>query len=74
MARLTYEELLRAIVDHPEYPQWKMDVPPRDALRILFVKGGPGSVRDVKGWQTALGLDVYLEFDERGLVTGLEIQ
>lgn len=72
MARLTLEDLYRAIEAHPRYyAEWQDGVPARQSVRIRLVDELPPVRTEV--FELLGGKELALDIDEEGRVVAVEI-
>lgn len=73
MAVLSFDELIRAVDEHPEIgARWTKDIPAREGLVIQFTKRPLPPTRPAKMFQLRSGHELAIEEDEDGVVVQIE--
>lgn len=74
MAEISLRELVRVLMEHPDYYQrWHRDVSPGQALYISFGGAEPESPLESETYDAVDGSVVVVDRDSAGVVWGLEI-
>ena len=74
MARISLEELIAVLKEHPNYVEkWFLGVPPEQALYISFGEGGANSVADSDTLEAVSGHELVVDKNRSGRVQGIEI-